>query len=297
MDQPSDGTPSVVDMTDALDRDAAERLFLAELKTIEKILRFSCRRAGLREDEAEDFAADVQLKLIDNEYAIIRQHDRRSSFAGFMSVVIHRLLLDYRNAQWGKWHASAEAKRQGERGVTIEAMLYRDGRTIDEALPALLRRWPDLTRAEVEKIARSLPDRVRRPRTVEIECAAERVGEDAETVQAAAFESDRAGRARKVGAIVRSGIRDLEETDRLLCKLHFEGAMTVAEIARTLKVEPKPLYRRIQRALAKVRALLEKRGVRAEEVKELLSAPTTHFDFGFDAGTPVSRPSNDQEDS
>ena len=31
-----------------------------------------------------------------------------------------------------------------ERAITIEALLYRDGRTIDEVLPMLLRRWPDL---------------------------------------------------------------------------------------------------------------------------------------------------------
>src|SRR5437762_4803377 len=114
-----------------------EVFFLAELQTVERTIRFACRHRCLRHDEADEFESYVKFKLIDDDYAILRKYDRRSSFAAFLSVVVHRLLLDYRIAQWGKWHSSAQARRLGEPAITIETMLVRDHRSIDEALPAL----------------------------------------------------------------------------------------------------------------------------------------------------------------
>ncbi|HVG25348.1 MAG TPA: sigma-70 family RNA polymerase sigma factor [Thermoanaerobaculia bacterium] len=273
------------------------KLFLEQLDTIEGAIRFACRRAMMRDDEADDFASAVKLKLIDHDYAIIRKHDPASSFKAYIGVVVQRLLLDYRIACWGKWHASAEAKRLGDAAVMIEAMLYRDGRAIDEIIPLLLQRWPYLTRARIDAIARSLPQRTRRPRTVEIELAAETVGADQLSVQDAAFEADRAELSDRIARVIRETTAGLEERDRLVFRLHFEGGMSVAEISRTLHVEQKPLYRKLQRALAKMRARLEAAGIAAEDVNELLAGPGTDLDFGFSGGSALPRPSSDQEES
>jgi RNA polymerase sigma factor (sigma-70 family) len=277
--------------------DEARKLFLEQLETINGAIRFACRRASLRDHDAEDFASTVRLKLIDNDYAVIRKHDGRSSFCGYISVVVNRLLLDYRNAQWGKWHASAEAKRIGETAITIEAMLYRDGRTIDEVLPALLRRWPELTREKIDGIVRRLPPRAARRRTVEIDVAAETVGADALTVHDAAFEADRVARAQHLSAIVRDTMKELDERDCVIFRLQFVGDMSVASISRLLRIEQKPVYRRLHRALARFRARLEAAGISAEDAKELLSARDADLDFGFGGGSAVPRPSSDQEES
>jgi hypothetical protein len=127
-------------MTSNGNSDDPRNLFLAELSTIERAIHFACRRGALRREDADEFASYVKLKLIDDDYAVIRKSERRSSFAAFISVVVQRLLLDYRIAEWGKWHASAQARRLGEPAITIEAMIVRDGRTLDEVFPALQRR-------------------------------------------------------------------------------------------------------------------------------------------------------------
>lgn len=275
----------------------AKKLFLDQLEAIDCAIRFVCRRASLRDHDAEDFASMVRLKLIDNDYAVIRKHDPRASFRGYIAVVVNRLLLDHRNAEWGKWHASAEAKRIGEPAITIEAMLYRDARTIDEVLPALLRRWPELTRERIDGIVRALPPRSARPRVVEIDLAAESVGEDDATVHEAAFETDRRAVSQRLGAIVRTAMSEFEERDRLIFRLHYEGNMSVADISRVLCIEQKPLYRRLQRTLAHMRARLEAAGIDAKDANELLSARGTDLDFGFGGGTSDPRPSSDQEES
>jgi RNA polymerase sigma factor (sigma-70 family) len=272
-----------------------EKLFLEQLGTIDRAIHFACRRHALRDEEAEDFASVVKLKLIENDYAVIRKHAPCSSFAAYIAVVVQRLLLDHRIAQWGKWHASAEAKRAGEPALTIETMLYRDGRTIDEIVPLLLRRWPDLTRVRIDAIARALPRRARRARAVEIDLAADTIGADDRSVHEAAFEADRIELSRRIATIVRDTMSELDAHDRLIFRLRFEGAMSVAEISRTLCVEQKPLYRRLQRALARMRTRLENSGIAAEDANEVLSARGIDLDFGFGEGSIVTRPSSDQE--
>lgn len=274
------------------DDDGARGLFLEYLPIIERAIRFAGR--SLRQDEAEDFASWAMLKLIENDYGVIAQHDRRSSFAGFIAVVTQRLLLDYRVAQWGKWHASARAKRMGEPAITIEAMLHRDGRSIDDVLSVLKRRWPELTRESIMALADQLPPRAPRPRTVDLALAQDTAG--AQAVEEMAFASDRAMLARRIADLVRSAMKELGSQERLILRLRYEGDMSVADISRALHLEQKPLYRRIQRALDVLRAPLEAAGIGREVIEEVLACPATDFDLDF-GEEPSGGPSNDEEDS
>lgn len=272
-----------------------EALFLAELETIERAIRFAAHRGGLRHDEAEDFASYVKLKLIEKDYAIIAKFESRSSFGAYISVVIQRILLDYRNGQWGKWHASAEAKRIGEPAITIEAMLVRDGRTIEEIHPTLVRRWPDLTRERIEEIVRRLPSRIPRAREVDLESAADAIDVLASD-EAPHFESDRTNLAQRIADVVRRTMTALEERDRLIFRLHFEGSMKVSDISRMLQMEQKPLYRRLQRVLLLLRKQLECAGVSAEDAEAVLSSRAADLDFGF-GGEVLPHDSSPEEDA
>lgn len=273
------------------DGEPPERLFLAQMETIERAIRYVCRRGSMREADVEDFGSYVKLKLIDNDYAIIRKHDRRASFGAYIFVVMQRLLLDYRIAQWGKWHASAEAKRLGELAVTIEVMVHRDGRAVDEVFPALLRRWPDVTRADVDRILDRLPLRTR-VRTVPWDV----LGDTLETMRAhdePESETRRLTAAARIENVVRSALSELDIRDRLIIRLRFDGGMTVAEISRVLKTEQKPLYRRLQRALALLRRRLEDAGLSAADAEDVLMSRRQTLDFGL--GVETHELSGDEE--
>src|SRR5436190_23742802 len=118
----------------------AEELFLANLGLVDRIVAFVCRRNHYRDDEAEDLAGHVRLKLIENDYAILRKFEGRSSFSTYLTTVIQRLSFQYRVQMWGKWRPSAEAQRIGEAGITLERLMTRDGLTFHEALETLTSR-------------------------------------------------------------------------------------------------------------------------------------------------------------
>src|SRR4051812_9186187 len=107
-----------------------EQFFLDHLPLIEQIIASTGRRKGMDAAAIEEFDAEVKLRLVDNDYAVIRTFQERSSFATYISAVVANILLDLRNHEWGKWHASAEAERAGAVALDLEQHLYRDGRSL-----------------------------------------------------------------------------------------------------------------------------------------------------------------------
>src|SRR5437762_8206155 len=114
-----------------------EQFFLANLRQIERIIAFVSRRNHLRPADGEEFAAHVKLKLIEANYAVLRKFEGRSTFSTYMTTVIQRLFFQYRVQMWGKWRPSAEARRMGDKGITLERLLTRDGYTFNEVVEIL----------------------------------------------------------------------------------------------------------------------------------------------------------------
>jgi RNA polymerase sigma factor for flagellar operon FliA len=280
--------------TESASREKAEARFLEELNTIERAIRFACRRASLFDADAEDFESYVKLKLIENDYDVIRRFEGRSSFWAFIAVVVQRLVLDYRIHLWGRWHASAEAKRIGETAIAVESMILRDGRSLDEALPPLQRRWPQLSRADVERILDRLPRRNPRPFMAALDEIGSSVHTDPSTVEEAAFLSDHLLLSRRMSDAIRNSLREVPIDERSLLRMRFEGGMTIAEISRALGVDQKPLYRRMKRGLFRLRAHLEQCGFGDADAETLLRA-RCDLDFGFTMENQQPRPSTDQD--
>jgi RNA polymerase sigma factor (sigma-70 family) len=287
--------PNNSHLSEATDSQASgEALFLAKLPAIDRVIRFSCWRGSLEDADAEDFASWVKLKLIESDYAALRKFENRCSFAAYISIVVQRLLLDYRVQLWGKWHPSTEAKHIGEVGVAIESLLVRDGMAVTDAMPALRRDWPDLTEQRVYEIAARLPKRFPRPRAVELEKAN---GEASPCrVNETSFETDRTSLAEEVSAVVREALEEYSEDDRLLLRLHFHSGTSIADIARMLVVDQKPLYRKLQRLLADLRTRLKRRNIDATDLDDIIGHGHIGVDFGFEARTLPPCLSNQQND-
>jgi RNA polymerase sigma factor (sigma-70 family) len=68
-------------------------------------------------------------------------------------------------------------------------------------------------------------------------------------------------------------LHKLEPQDQLVLKLRIWEGMAVADIARNLNLEQKPLYRRIERAYKELRKSLEAEGIDAQAVRDLIEEP------------------------
>lgn len=255
---------------------------MSSLAVVDRAVAFACRRYGFDPDEREEFAAIVRLKLIEDDYAVLRAYEGRSSISTFLSIVVQRMALDYRVHVWGKWHASAEAKRMGTLAVELEQLLHRDGRTLDDALVILSSRHDGLTRASLAALAARLPERAARPRSVDLDAAASVAGTRGSDVEEPLLAAERRNASRHVSSIMGSLVAQLPEDERLILQLRFEGGMTVAQISRSLGLDQKLTYRRIERRMRELREELGRAGLEPREVLDLLGGdePLVHFDFG-----------------
>jgi RNA polymerase sigma factor for flagellar operon FliA len=267
----------------------ARELLTSNLAVIERAVGFASRRYRLDPDDAEEFASVVHLKLIEHDYAILRAFEARSSFATFISTVIQRLALDYRRHMWGKWHDSAEAKRLGSLAIELEQLLFREGRTIDEALVILEPKYEGITRESLQVIAGRLPDRAPRHRDVAIEKAESVAVTRPGDVEEPLFAGDRRRASEKLSTIMSAVIARLPEDERLILQLRFEGGMTVPQIARALGLEQKLTYRRIQRRMRDIRTELERSGIAWGDVLDLIGRDEVLLQF--DLGKQKARPS------
>jgi hypothetical protein len=105
----------------------SEALFLSCLPVIDEVTAQLCRRHRLSPDESEDFRSEVRLHCSQRDFDLLRRFEGRSSLQTYLTVVISRLFLDYRNRLWGRWRPSIEAKRLGPSAIPIEPLVAHDG--------------------------------------------------------------------------------------------------------------------------------------------------------------------------
>jgi RNA polymerase sigma factor (sigma-70 family) len=248
------------------------QLYIEHLDTINRIAESLCRRNGIRGADAEDFASDVRLKLLQDDHAVLRKYRGASSTKTFLTVVISNLFRDHRIRMWGKWRPSAEARRRGELAVLLEAAVYRDGQSFEEACGTLLRNDRlKVDRAELRRMLSELP--LRAPR------ASRRVDDVASVDDLPApagadnsvLDHEREERLHAAKSSLDRALARLDPEDRLIIRMHYFEGLSLAEVARALGVEQKPLYPRLKRLLAKLSTELTRDGIGPESVEWLNS--------------------------
>ena len=236
--------------------------YVDQLDVINRISSSVCRRNGVHGADAEDFASEVRLKLLQDDYAVLRKYRGASSPTTFLTVVISNQFRDYRVKHWGKWRPSAEAKRRGTVAVLLEAAMYRDGQTFDQACAALENDGRlTVDRAELKRLLADLPPR-----------AARRVDDNAnvddvpasESADAEVLERERRERMLAAKAALGRAIDRLPPEDRLIVRLHFYEGFTIADVARAVGIPQKPLYVRMKRLLEALMKDLEAQGIGTE---------------------------------
>jgi RNA polymerase sigma factor for flagellar operon FliA len=258
-----------------------EALFLSQLAVIERVISFVSSRHHLPGVDADDFDSHVKLKLIEDDYAILRKFQGRSSLRTYLTVVIQRLFLDYRISAWGKWRPSAEATRGGEIAVLLERLIGRDGYGFEEACELLeTNHQVTVPRAELERIAGRLPSRTRR--RFESEEALAQIAADQPALDEAIADRERARTAARVDGVLKAVMAGLEAQDRLILALRFQDGRTVVEIARMLRLDQKGLYRRLDRLLKDLRGAMAAQGVDSAAALEIFESPAVSIEWGDD---------------
>jgi len=282
----SDGNPS---MTGRL-------LFEKNLDVIDRAIDQVCRHVRLHGPDAEDFASTARLALLEDDCAILRKYEGRSSLASYVSIVVKRLFIGQKRAA-GRWHPSAEAVRRGEAAVTLERLLHHEGRPLDEALAITNAHHPEADARELELIAEALPHRLPRPRLMPVTDVNEDRLEGGSGADDRVMAADLGKRSAQASHAVRSAMETMSAEDRVILRLRFEKEMAIADIARALGTAQRPLYRRIEALLAKLKAALEHSGINGVDASEIIASAGDLLDFGLERGKTADAEPSDHSES
>jgi RNA polymerase sigma factor for flagellar operon FliA len=245
----------------------AEETFLNSLPFIEQTARSVSRRHGLSADDSDDFESWVKLRLIEHDYAVFRKFRGESSLNTYLAVIVAAFFREYGAANWGRWRPSATATRLGPLAVRLEALMYREHHTLAQAIEVLRSSDPALPdERELTRLASRLPPRPRVQRE-----PLEAIAEMAEASRATGESWPSDDEAYLQAALERT-LNALAPEDALIVRMRFFEGNSIADVARTLQLEQKAVYRRAERILHTLRDRLENEGVDRARVVEFLSA-------------------------
>lgn len=234
-------------------------LFEQNLDLIARLSFEAARTSRFADADREEFTSEVYVKLLEDDGRRLRAFRGRSSLETYLRTVIWRLMMDFRNANWGKWRPSALARRLGADAVELERLLERDRVPVRAALDEIVRRSGGrLVMRDVVSLYRQLPIRLQRS-LVCVDVASQVTsldGADAELWEAEDCRTRDAARA-----IWRDALEGLPAEDRLIMRLRFLEGFSVADIARALGLEGPPTYKRIERNCRTIRAAFEEAGL------------------------------------
>jgi RNA polymerase sigma factor for flagellar operon FliA len=255
-----------------------EQLFLDNLALIEKLAALIARRHHASVEEAEEFGSELKLKLIEANYAVLRNFQGTSTLKTYLTSVISYAFLDFRDKRWGKWRASAAAKKLGPVAVRLEELLDKEGRSFDEACEILRTNHKvSESRRELEEIWKRLPPKTsRRMEGVDDLQDLPAPGVRPEDL---VFEQELRETRERVALALKKVLDSLSPEDLLIVKMSILDNLKIVDVAGLLCMKQKPLYRRREKILGQLRRGLEREGVRWEQVSDLLNRSDLGWGF------------------
>ncbi len=245
-------------------------LYESNLPLIDRVIRAVCSRLCFRGEDAEDFASRAHIKLIQDDFEVLRKFQNESALGTYLHAVLMRLGLDYRIEKWGKWRPSAAARRLGPTAITLEALISRDGHTLDEAIEITRSQSGYASVEALMELAEQLPPRLRR--RMEGEDSLATLSHAGRSPEALLLQQERSRGLQRALEALREARKALPDDHRLLIRLYWEEGLSWKRIAHALGYEQKPFYRIKDQAMAGLRAALDDAGFPETEVLNLLRA-------------------------
>lgn len=259
-----------------------EALFLSSLPVIDNVTQYVCQRHHLDAAEAEDFRSEVRLHFIERNYEALGRFEGRSSLRTYLSVVIQRLFLDYRNRSWGKWRPSVEARRLGPTAVLIERLVTRDRWAFDQVVDMLRVNHAVMLDEALLGFGTRLCQRAPARQFVP-ESEADLIESATAPPDANVVRAEQGFLAKRVWTALARARQALAPEQRLILKMRFDDGVPVADIARALHLNQRRLYRTIEALLAQLCSALEADGVARADVRALFADGHLNDDQDDDA--------------
>ena len=235
-----------------------EQLIDEQRPCIEQIIADLSRKHLLAPAETDEFRRVVERALERHDYELLRAFDGRSTWETYLNTVLTREFFTFQAALWGEWRPSREAMRLGPVAMLLEELVLRDHFSVTDAIE-----WMRTSH------------RVDEPRH-KIRALAVPLGllQGLPPADSPVAPEPRllAGVDLPVRAALEDALALVSPDDRLIVELRFRDQQPLTRIARMLKLEVRPLQRRIDSIKDVLRESLLTQGIALRDVEDVLRA-------------------------
>ena len=225
----------------------------------------------LENDSLELFNQAIDL-IRQDDFAFIRRFDHRSRLTTYLTAMISRKAVDLVRRKRGRSRARERAQAHGRLGMQLFQKIFARGMGVPAAIQELLSETnPSLLPDQVRDVATHIigKDGIPAPIVIRLPQAEEDNIASGHSPEWTALEADR--RKRILDAIQQLDFQ-LTGRERLLLKLRFPvepeaGTRPAGEIAITLGISRKAVYRRLDRLLEKCRGIITDSGMNAADLE------------------------------
>jgi hypothetical protein len=229
-----------------------EQLIAQQRSHFGRVVQDLARRHHLAPQEIEELRIVVDRALERNNYELLRAFDGRSTWETYLSTVVTRLFFEFQGDMWGPWRPTPRASRLGPAGILLEELVVRDGLAIPEAIHVMrTTHRVDVPQARLEQMAAQL----------ELH---------AEHARAANATRETSSQTVDVQSALRDAMALLLPDDRLILAMRFGDGQPLTRIAKVMKIDARPLQRRIDQAKEVIRTSLQMQGVAADDIEVVL---------------------------
>jgi hypothetical protein len=233
-----------------------EQLIVQQRSHIDQVIRDLARRHHLAPAEMHEFAAVVMRSLERNDFELLRAFDGRSTWETYLTLVVTREFFLFQGDLWGQWRPTATARRLGPAAVLLEELVLRDHVSLTEAIELMRSvHRVDMPRYRIAEMAQQL--------RIDVGFG--------ERVPTFPTEEDDEGYSNPhVQGVVREALALLSPDDRLIVELRFRDGQPLTRIARVMRMDARPLQRRLDQVKSVVADSLLGEGVPRPDVDALL---------------------------
>lgn len=248
----------------------------------------TARRLRLTAVEAEDLLSDLWVRVLTDRRVVERFH-RRASLETYFSVIARNLVLDARNKTFGKWRPTVAAQRHSAAAVEFERLVVRDKVPAETAIELLRARGESIAERDLRSIFLAAPKA--RRRYVDAARIHECPSADPSPFDHVVLH-DTARHAVRLNHALAHALACLSADDRQLLALRYGLGRSVAEIAKSMSLPQKALYRRFERLLRGLKRHLQGAGVERSIFHDALASSASHLSALL---MPAIDPDNSQE--
>lgn len=247
-------------------------IFTENVEQINQVIRSLCRRHGIFGSDQDDLVSVIRLRLVEDDYHIIRQFRQQSKLSTYLHTVISRLFIDCRRQSEGRWRPSLVAHDLGETATKLEELLNREHYTIEEAFSIMTTNYHiSVTMDELCEIAAKLPMKTLRLTVDTGDDLLDKVSSTNLSPDNILQNSQEEKMRQALYAVIEDVRESLSAEERLIFALRYEDDRPISEIARTLGENRTKIARMLDSILGRIRETVKSRGILADDVQDILA--------------------------